>query len=229
MVNDLIFPNKPKLVSSEKNKAIFDISPLYPGYGVTIGNALRRVLLSSIQGAAITVVHIENVLHEFSTIPGVLEDVLDITLNLKQVRIKYEGLEPIELELEKSGIGEVYAKDIKCPIGVEIVNGDQLIATITSKDTKLKMKMIVEKGYGYSSAESRIKERVEPGTIYLDAIFSPIINVGYTVENIVYKERTDFNLLRLSIETDGTITPEEALQKACEILIDHFKIVKEIK
>ncbi|MGC8981559.1 MAG: DNA-directed RNA polymerase subunit alpha [Minisyncoccia bacterium] len=229
MINELVFPNKPKLISSEKNKAIFEISPLYPGYGVTIGNALRRVLLSSLPGAAITTLHIENVLHEFSTIPGVLEDVLDITLNLKQIRIKYDGIEPVEVELYKKGVGEVYAKDIQCPAGVEIINKNQLIATITSKDTELKMKMIIEKGYGYSPSESRVKERVEPGTIFLDAIFSPIVNVGYTVENIVYKEKTDFNLLRITIETDGTITPEEALKKAVEILIDHFQIVGDIR
>ena len=227
MINELVLPNKPKLISSEKNKAIFEISPLYPGYGITLGNALRRVLLSSLPGSAITIVHIENILHEFSTLPGVLEDVLDITLNLKQIRIKYEGEEPVELELYKKGEGEVYAKDIKTPAGVEIMTGNQLIATLTSKNAELKMKMTVERGVGYSTAESRVKERVEPGTIYLDAIFSPIINVSYNVENIVYRERIDYNLLRLSIETDGTISPEEAFKQAVDILIRHLKILAE--
>ncbi len=227
MIKELILPEKPKLVSSEKNKATFEIAPLYPGYGVTIGNALRRVLLSSIRGAAITLVHIENVLHEFTSIPGVLEDVIDILLALKKVRVKYEGEEPVELELYKKGEGEIYAKDIKCPAGVEIVNPELKIATITSSEAEIKMKLTVEKGYGYSSAEEREKERVEPGTIVLDAIFSPIVNVSYEVENIVYRERADYNLLRITIETDGTITPDKALKDAAEILIKHFTIINE--
>lgn len=227
MIKELIFPESIKLVASEENKGVFEISPLYPGYGVTIGNALRRVLLSSIKGSAITTVSIEGVLHEFSTIPGVLEDVIDIILALKQIRIKYEGEEPVEMELEKSGEGEVFAGDIKTPFGVEIVNPNLKICTITNKDTTLKMKFIVEKGYGYSPAEERTKERVEPGTIVLDAIFSPIVNVSYEVENIVYKGRADYNLLRLTIETDGTIKPEEALLEAADILIKHFSIINE--
>lgn len=227
MIKELVLPEKPKLVFSEKNKAIFEIAPLYPGYGVTIGNALRRVLLSSIKGTAITLVHLENVLHEFSSIPGVLEDVIDILLALKKVRIKYDGEEPIELELYKKGEGSIYAKDIKCPAGIEIVNPDLKIATITSNDTEIKMILTVEKGYGFSSAEEREKDRAEPGTIVLDAIFSPIINVTYEVENIVHKERADYNLLRITLETDGTITPEQALKEASEILIKHFEIIHE--
>lgn len=227
MIKELIFPESVKLVASEKNKGIFEISPLYPGYGVTLGNALRRVLLSSIKGSAITVVHFENVSHEFSTIPGVLEDVIDIILTLKQVRIKYEGEDKIELELEKAGETEVYAGDIKTPAGVEIANPDLKICTLVNKDSKIKAILTVERGYGYSPAEERSKERVEPGTIVLDAIFSPIVNVSYEVENIVYKGRADYNLLRLSIETDGTIKPEEALSEASDILIKHFSIINE--
>lgn len=227
MIKELIFPESVKLVASEKNKAVFEISPLYPGYGITIGNALRRVLLSSIKGTAITTVHIEGVLHEFSTIPGVLEDVLDILLNLKQVRIKYSGEDPIELELVKSGEGEVFAGDIKTPAGVEIVNPELKICTITNKETTFKAILIATRGYGYSPAEERSKERVEPGTILLDAIFSPVVNVSYEVENIVYKGRADYNLLRLTIETDGTIKPEEALMEASEILIKHFSLINE--
>jgi DNA-directed RNA polymerase subunit alpha len=156
-----------------------------------------------------------------------LEDVLDILLALKKVRVKYEGEEPIELELYKKGEGPIYAGDIKCPAGVEIANPDLKIATITSNDTEVKMTLIVERGYGFSSAEEREKDRVEPGTIVLDAIFSPIVNVNYEVENIVYKERADYNLLRITIETDGTITPEKALKEASEILIKHFEIINE--
>lgn len=227
MIKEIITPDNFKIVSLEKNKGIFEISPLYPGYGITIGNALRRVLLSSIKGSAITTVHIDGVLHEFSTLPGVLEDILDIILRLKHVRVKYEGDEAVELELNKKGIGEVFARDIKCPPGVSIANGDHLIATLTSKDAELKMKLVVERGYGYSMAEEREKDRVEPGTLILDSIFSPITNVTYEVENIVYKERTDYNLLRLIIETDSTIDPVNALREALNILIKHFNIIHE--
>jgi DNA-directed RNA polymerase subunit alpha len=218
MINDLILPEKPRLVFSEGNKAIFEISPLYPGYGVTLGNALRRVLLSSLVGAAITSVKIENVLHEFSTISGVLEDVLDITFNLKKIRVKTSVDDPIELRLEAKGKKEVKAGDIKKVAGVEIVNPELKIATLTSNNAELKMTLTLQKGRGYSPAEERIKGKVVAGEIVLDAIFSPVVNVVYEIENIRYQERTDYNLLKLMIETDGTKTPEEALKEAVEIL-----------
>ncbi|GIW65848.1 MAG: hypothetical protein KatS3mg094_367 [Candidatus Parcubacteria bacterium] len=229
MIKEIIIPDNIKIISLENNKGIFELFPLYPGYGITIGNALRRVLLSSIKGSAITMVKIEGVPHEFSTVPGVLEDIIDIILRLKHVRIKYEGETAIELELSKKGKGEVLTKDIKCPPGVKIINEDFLIATLTSNETELKMKLIVERGYGYYVAEDREKrlERVDPGFIFLDAIFSPIVNVTYEVENIVYKERTDYNLLRLIIETDGTIEPVDALKQALEVLIKHFNFIYE--
>jgi DNA-directed RNA polymerase subunit alpha len=191
---------------------------LYPGYGVTLGNALRRVLLSSLVGSAITSVKIENVLHEFSTIPGVLEDVLDITFNLKRIRIKMDIEGPVELKLEAKGKKEVRAGDIKKVAGVEIINPDFLIATLTSSQAELKMTLIVEKGRGYSPAEERMKSKVVAGEIILDAIFSPVINAVYEIENIRYAERTDYNLLRLTIETDGTKKPEEAFEEAVQIL-----------
>jgi DNA-directed RNA polymerase subunit alpha len=222
MINDLILPEKPKLVLSDGNKAVFEIAPLYPGYGVTLGNALRRVLLSSLVGSAITSVKIENVLHEFSTIPGVLEDVLDITFNLKRVRIKMDVDGPVELRLEAKGKKEVRAGDIKKIAGLEIVNPDLLIATLTSPQAELKMSLIVEKGRGYSPAEERMKRRVVAGEIILDAVFSPVINAVYEIENIRYAERTDYNLLRLTIETDGTKKPEEAFEEAVKILQDQL-------
>ncbi len=211
---DLVIPEKPKIVFSEGNKAVFEIKPLYPGYGVTLGNVLRRVLLSSLIGAAITKVKIENVLHEFSTIPGVLEDVLEITLNLKKVRIKMDIEGPIELNLEAKGKKEVKAKDIKTVAGVKIVNPDHTIATLTDDKAELKMILTVEKGRGYSPAEERMKERIVAGEIVIDAIFSPVINATYEIENII----------RLTIETDGTKTPEEALKEAAQILIDQFNV-----
>ncbi len=223
MINDLVLAEKPKLVFFEANKGVFEIAPLSPGYGVTLGNALRRVLLSSLVGAAITKVKIEGVLHEFSTIPGVLEDVLDIVFNLKKVRIKMDIDGPAELFLEAKGKKEVRAKDIQTPAGVTIVNPNHLIATLTSEKATLKMNLVVEKGRGYSSVEERTKEKVVAGEIILDAIFSPVINAVYEIENIRYKERTDYDLLRLTIETDGTKTPEEALKEAVLILKDQLE------
>jgi len=226
IINDLVFPEKPQLIFSEGNKAIFEIKPLYPGYGVTIGNALRRVLLSSLVGAAITRVKIEDVPHEFTTLPGVYEDVLDILLNLKKVRLKMEQEHPVELSLEAEGKRVVKAKDIKTVAGVEIVNPDHHIATLTSDDAKLKMKLIAEKGRGYVLAENLSEAKPVIGEILLDANFSPVVNVSYEIENIRYLTRTDFNLLRLTIETDGTITPEEALNEALNILIKHFSLLR---
>ncbi len=222
MINDLVLPEKPKLILSEENKAVFEIAPLYPGYGITIGNALRRILLSSLVGAAITSVKIENVLHEFSTIPGVLEDVLDIILNLKKVRIKMDIDGPVELKIEAKGKKEVKAGDIQTISGVKIANPDLLIATLTSQNSKLNMILTVEKGRGYSPAEERMKTKNVVGEIIIDAIFSPVINAVYEVENIRYETKNDYNLLRLTIETDGTKTPQEALEEAIKILQDHL-------
>ncbi len=226
IINNLVFPESPKLILSEENKAVFEIKPLYPGYGVTLGNALRRVLLSSLIGAAITRVKIEDVPHEFTTIPGVYEDVLDILLNLKKVRFKMEQDHPVDLTLEAEGKRIVKAKDIKTVPGIEVVNPEHHIATLTSDDAKLKMKLTVEKGRGYVLAENLSKEKIVAGEIILDANFSPVVNVSYEIENVRYLERTDFNLLRLTIETDGTKTPTEALNEAIDILISHLEKVR---
>lgn len=223
MIDDLVLAEKPKLVFFEGNKGVFEIAPLSPGYGITLGNALRRVLLSSLVGSAITRVKIDGILHEFSTIPGVLEDVLDITFNLKKVRIRMDIDGPVELSLEAKGKKEVRAGDIKPVTGVKIVNPDLLIATLTSDKAELKMNLIVEKGRGYSPSEERTKERIVAGEIVLDAIFSPVLNAVYEVENVRYKERTDYNLLRLTIETDGTKTPEEAFKEAVLILKEQLE------
>ncbi|BCX15317.1 MAG: hypothetical protein KatS3mg097_209 [Candidatus Parcubacteria bacterium] len=222
IINDLILPEKPNLILSEKNKSVFEIKPLYPGYGVTLGNALRRVLLSSLEGAAITKVKIQDVLHEFSTLPGVQEDILDITLSLKKIRFKLDIAGPVELRLSVSGKKEVTAKDIELVSGVNIINLDHHIATLTDSKAKLDMTMTVEKGRGYSPAEERTKDRIVAGEIILDAIFSPVVNAVYEVENIRYQDRIDYNLLRLTIETDGTMTPEEAFNNSVKILINQF-------
>jgi DNA-directed RNA polymerase subunit alpha len=220
-------PQKPKISKKEKNKAIFEIEALYPGYGVTIGNALRRVLLSSLEGAAVTQMKIKGVSHEFSTIPGVLEDVITIMLNIKQLRFKMIGEEPQRATLKVKGEKEVKSSDFELPAQLELVNPDCHIATLTSKNAKLEMEILVEKGIGYLPRERKRKEKLEIGVIPVDAIFTPVKRVAIRTENMRVGERTDFDRLFLEIETDGTITPEEAFLKASEILINQFSFLKE--
>ncbi|MBU1129942.1 DNA-directed RNA polymerase subunit alpha [Patescibacteria group bacterium] len=209
--------------------AIFEIQGLYPGYGVTMGNALRRVLLTSLQGAAVTEVKIKGVAHEFSTASGVLEDVIMIILNIKKLRFKiFEG-ETQKVELKVKGDGEVKGADFKCSSQIKLVNPDLHIATITDKKTELNIEITVQKGIGYVSKDQIKKVSVgtkpEIGAIALDAIFTPIRNVNFQVENMRVGDRTDFDRLSLEIETDGIITPEEAFFEACEILIKHFNTI----
>jgi DNA-directed RNA polymerase subunit alpha len=220
-------PKVPKIIKKEKNKATFEIEALYPGYGVTIGNALRRVLLSSLEGAAVTQMKIKGVPHEFTTIPGVLEDVVTIMLNLKQLRFKMIGEEPQRATLKIKGEKEVKGADFELPAQLELVNPDCHIATLTSKNAKLEMEILVEKGVGYLPRERKRKEKLEIGVIPVDAIFTPVKRVAMRTENMRVGERTDFDRLFLEIETDGTITPEEAFSKACKILINQFSFLKE--
>ncbi|OGN12463.1 MAG: DNA-directed RNA polymerase subunit alpha [Candidatus Yanofskybacteria bacterium RIFCSPHIGHO2_02_FULL_43_15c] len=219
-------PEKLSVLKEEGHKMTLELSPLYPGYGVTVGNALRRVLLSSIEGAAITSVKIKGVSHEFSTMEGVLENVIEIIMNVKKIRLKLFGDEPATLELKVSGEKEVKAKDIKTHQNVEIVTKDQLIATLTSKKAELEMELTVEKGIGYVPIEQRQKEKISVGTIAVDALFSPVKNVNFTVENIRVGQRTDYNKLILEIETDGLISPREALKKSLEIIAKHLEIIE---
>jgi DNA-directed RNA polymerase subunit alpha len=216
-------PQKPKLTKSEENKAIFEIEGLYPGYGVTLGNALRRVLLSSLPGAAVTGVKINGVHHEFSTIPYVMEDVIEIILNLRQIRFKIHVEQPAKLLLSAKGEKTVKAGDIKTTSDIEIINKDIVIANLTSKKAELEIEMEVESGFGFVPVESRKKAKLEIGLIAVDAAFSPLKKVNFEVENMRVGDRTDYNRLRLDIETDGSISPEEAFQKANEILIEQFK------
>jgi DNA-directed RNA polymerase subunit alpha len=221
----LQLPSEPKLISKAGNRAVFEIAPLYPGYGITIGNTLRRVLISSLEGAAITSVKIKGVDHEFSAIPGVLEDVIEIILNLKKVRFKLFKEEPVVVTLSAKGEGEVTAGDIKMTSDIEVVNKEQHIATITDKKTELEMEITVENGIGYVPVEQRKREKLSIGEIAVDGIFTPIKNVNFTVENIRVGGRTDYNKVLLDIETDGSISPEEALKKASQILINHFTVI----
>ena len=215
-------PSQPKVILEEGNRAVFEIEGLYPGYGQTIGNSLRRVLLSSLQGAAITSVKIEGVGHEFSTIDGVMEDAVEIILNMKQVRLKLHGEDPVVIHLSAKGEREVTAKDFTASSQVEVINKDLHIATLTSKKANLTIEATVEPGRGYIPVESRSKSKVEVGVLALDASFSPVRHVNYQVENMRLEDRTDYNRVRLHIETDGSIAPREAFSQAAKILVDQF-------
>ncbi len=218
-------PSPPKIIKQEGNKAFFEIERCYPGYGITLGNALRRTLLSSLGGAAITGVKIKGVQHEFSTIPFVTESVLDIILNLKQIRLKSYSDQPVKIFLKAKGEKEVSAKDIETPSEVDLINKDVHIAALTDKKAVLEVEMEVSRGVGYEPVGSRKRERLEIGQIAIDAIFTPVKKVNFEVENMRVGERTDYNRLRLEIETEGTISPSEALEKAGKSLVEHFGVI----
>ena len=222
-------PSAPKITQKEPNKALFEVAGLYPGYGVTVGNALRRVLLSSLEGVAVTEVKIKGVAHEFSTIPGVLEDVIMILLNLKNLRFKmHEGVMQ-KVELKVKGEKSITGADFTLFPQIELANPKLHIATLTDKNKELEIEITLEKGVGYEPRDQRKTQKPQIGAIALDAIFTPIKNVNFQVENMRVGERTDFDKLNLEIETDGTLTPEEAFYGACEILIKHFNIIFEGK
>lgn len=224
MKTTILLPKQAKIIKKEENRAVFEIENCYPGYGLTLGNTFRRVLLSSLPGAAVTAVKIKNADHEFSTVPHVLEDVIQIILNLKQIRFKFHSQEPVILTLKAKGEKKVKASDIKLTSDVEIINKDAHIATLTDKKAELEMEIEVDSGLGYVPTEQRTKEKLSVGYIAIDAIFSPVRKVNYEVENMRVGGRTDFNKLRIDMETDGSISPEEAFQKAAQILVDHFDL-----
>jgi len=218
-------PSQPKIVDKKNNLAIFEIDGLWPGYGVTIGNSLRRVLLSSMQGSAVTQAKIKGAQHEFSAIQGVMEDVVTILLNLKQLRFKLHTDEPQKATLSVRGEKDVRGSDFDLPSQVELMNKDSKIATLTDKKSELEIEVTIERGMGYEPVESRKRSKLEIGTIALDAIFTPVRRVSYRVENVRIGERTDFDRLVLELETDGSLTPEEALNQASEILVGHFALI----
>lgn len=226
---DILLPTKPKVVNEHEFTGVFEIDGLYPGYGHTLGNSLRRILLSSLPGAAITSVKIDGVSHEFSTLQGVKEDVIMILLNLKKVRIKMTGDEAQEITLSIKGPRIITAKDIKCPGQIEILNPEQYIAEITGSGASFHMTMTVEKGLGYATREELQKEKVSVGSIVLDAIFTPIRRVNYEVEDMRVGDRTDHNRLRIIIETDGSISPRNALERAIEIMIKQLQAITGFK
>lgn len=220
----MVLPSKPQVVSEEGQTGTYRIDGLYPGYGYTLGNSLRRIILSSLPGAAVTSVRIAGVNHEFSTIEGIREDVIGIILNLKQLRVKLHSDESQTLSLKVTGPKEVTARDIEAPSQAEIINLDQAIATIVGKTT-LDIEMTVEKGLGYVPKEMIQKEKVEAGAITLDAAFTPVRRVHYEVESMRVGDRTDFNRLKVFIETDGTVEPRRVLEHAITTMIHQLKAI----
>ena len=223
--HSIVLPSKPRIISEQEFSGSYEIDSLYPGYGHTLGNSLRRIILSSLPGAAITSLKIAGVSHEFSTIDGIKEDVITILLNLKKVRIKMLTDEPQTITLKMKGVNEVRASDLKVPGQVSVLNPELVLAHMTDKNVSLDIEITVEKGLGYVSKEMIQKNRVDIGSITLDAIFTPIRRVNYEVENMRVGDRTDFNRLKIFIETDGTITPKESLEKAIEIMINQLKAI----
>jgi DNA-directed RNA polymerase subunit alpha len=205
----------------------FIIEPLPQGYGHTLGNAFRRILLTSVPGAAITQLKIKGVRHRFSTIEGLKEDIIELLLNIKQIRLTYDGKKPQKLVLEKSGPGEIKASDIKTPSTVKIVNPELVLGQLASSKNKLKAELTVENGVGYLPYEGRESEVL--GMIPLDAVFTPVLNVSYKVESTRVGYQTDLDRLILEITTDKTIAPEEALKSAAKILIGFLNQVVEPK
>ena len=224
----IVMPSKPRVVVEEGNKGVFEIDGLYPGYGHTLGNSLRRIILSSLPGASITSIKIEGVSHEFQTLDGIKEDVIVMILNLKKVRFKMISDEPQTVSLSIKGPKNVVAKDIKTGGQVEILNGDLHIVEVTGK-VNLNIEMKIEKGLGFIAKEVFQKEKVDVGTIAVDAIFTPVRRVSYEVENMRVGDKTNHNRLRISIETDGTLTPREALSRSIEIMINQLKAIVDFK
>jgi len=204
------------------NSATFDIEPLHAGYGNTLGNSLRRVLLSSIEGAAIVAFRIEGASHEFTTIPGVKEDAIDIMLNIKNVRLKSFSDEPVELRLEKKGAGPVTAGDIKTTADVQVINPEQVICNIDDPKKSILIDLVVETGRGYQTIEDSSSKRIHSDMIAVDAIFSPVLRVRYKVENTRVGQETNLDKLLLSIETDGSMSPREAFEEAAAILVNQY-------
>lgn len=221
----ITLPSKPRIVSEVGTTGVYEIDGLYPGYGHTLGNSLRRIILSSIPGAAIVSVKIDGVSHEFSTMAGVKEDTIGVILNLKKVRIKILDNQPHTLSLSAKGIKTVTASDITVPGQVEVLNPEAHIAELTDKNAKLELEIMVDNGLGYIPKEVIQKERVDIGMIALDAIFTPIRRVNYEVENMRVGDRTDFNRLRVMVETDGTLSPREALEHSITVMIQQLKAV----
>ena len=217
--------HNPTLANIEEHSATsatFVIEPLHTGYGMTLGNSLRRVLLSSIAGSAVVAFKIEGATHEFTTVPGIKEDVVDIMLNLKQVRFRSAVDEPVQVRLEKKGAGVVTAADIKTTADVEVVTPDAVIATIDDPKANLVIDIVIDSGRGYRTVEESSEKRIHSDMIAVDALFSPVARVRYKVENTRVGQTTDLDKLILTVDTDGSITPKDAFEEAAAILINQY-------
>ncbi len=229
-MESLLLPSKIRFSRGERpNEGVLTVEPCMPGFGTTMGNALRRVLLSSLPGAAVTAVRIKGVEHEFSTMPNVKEDVLEIILNLKSLRLKCFSEEPVKLMLSVKGEKVVTAADFTKNADVEIHNPDLAIATLTDKNASLELEVTVAQGRGYRTTEERIKEKLDLGTIAIDALYNPVVNVSYKVEATRLGEKTDYDKLTLSIETDGTMDALDACRTAVGVLLDHLTLIKDVE
>ena len=221
----LPLPESFKSKPLDNNQSEIVIEPCYPGYGNTIGNALRRVLFSSLPGAAITSVKIKDVTHEFATIPGVKEDVVEIIMNLKRLNFVLHGTDEVKASLKVKGAKKVKAKDLKITSDTALGNPEELIATLTDKDAEFEIEITIKTGRGYVPVENIEKKQIQLGTIAIDSIYTPVVNVNFTVENVRVGQMTNYDKLLIQITTDGTITPEEALKSSASILVDHFSAV----
>lgn len=219
---NLVLP-KIETESISRNYGHFVISPLERGYGITLGNSLRRVLLSSLEGAAVTSVRISGIHHEFTAIPHVREDTTRLILNLKQIRMRSHSDDPVRIHVEVTSEGPITAGDLVCPPEIEIVNPDLYLLTADSNDVDLDLELVVERGRGYSPAEER--RRLPLGEIPVDAIFSPVRKAAYKVEHTRIGQQTDYDKLNLEVWTDGTVAPEDALHTAASILVDHLSLL----
>ena len=223
--HSIILPSKPRIVKEDATSGVYEIDGLYPGYGHTLGNSLRRIILSSVPGAAITSLSIDGVKHEFSAIDGIKEDVIAIILNLKKTRFKLHGDDIQKATLHIKGAKTITAKNITLPSQLEILNEDQYICESTAKDVDIAIEITIEKGLGYIPREVLQKEKADIGTIVLDASFTPIRRASYEVENMRVGDRTDHNRLRISIETDGSISPHQALEDSIHTMVTQLQSI----
>lgn len=225
-MKNIPLPNKIKYTKTdENNEGVLTIEPCYPGYGVMIGSALRRVLLSSLLGGAVTAVKIKGVSHEFSTVPNVAEDVVEIILNLKKLKLKIDSDEVLVLKLKAKGKKEVTGADIAKHNDVEVSNPELVIATLTDKNAEIEMDIYVTQGRGYVTTEEKDNKGLGVGVISIDSIFTPVRNVSVEVQNVRVGEMTNYDKLTMTITTDGSVSPEEAVKKSSAILIEHFSLL----
>ncbi|MCD8494633.1 MAG: DNA-directed RNA polymerase subunit alpha [Candidatus Pacebacteria bacterium] len=225
----ILLPSQLKVVKEDNFNGSYEIEGLYPGYGHTLGNSLRRIILSSLPGAAITSVRITGADHEYATLENIKEDVIAILLNLRQIRFRLDTDEAQVAKISMSGAGVVTAQNVVVPGGLEVLNPEQYIAEITDKKGSLDIEVTVERGLGFVSKEKLSKEKLGIGTIMVDAVFTPIRKVSYEVEDMRVGDRTDHNRLRLNIQTDGTLTPREALERAIKTMIRQLRSIIDLK